>query len=188
MPQSFAEQLRSIPMSPNLGQSLERAHRFAREQAVDPRAPLLSDASRLNARGARADSGAIEHRDRRAALREVARDRQPDDAGADDHDVRRRTHTHELRLAGVFDYAERQRRLAERMEAEHVDVLFLAPSADLEYLTGVERQVPNFGEASYASGWVAGAFLVPGREPLFVLPRMVVAFHLDGKPPDARRG
>ena len=33
MPQSFAEQLRSIPMSPNLGQSLERAHRFARDQS-----------------------------------------------------------------------------------------------------------------------------------------------------------
>src|SRR5262245_9375074 len=32
MPQSFAEELRSIPMSSNLGQSLERAHRFAREQ------------------------------------------------------------------------------------------------------------------------------------------------------------
>src|SRR5512132_4227670 len=31
----------------------------------------------------------------------------------------------------VFDYAERQRRLGERMEAEGVDVLFLAPSADL---------------------------------------------------------
>ena len=33
MPQSFADELRSIPMSPNLGQSLERAHRFAREQS-----------------------------------------------------------------------------------------------------------------------------------------------------------
>ncbi len=33
MPQTFAEQLRSIPMSPNLGQSLERAHRCARDQA-----------------------------------------------------------------------------------------------------------------------------------------------------------
>src|SRR5258705_829489 len=33
MPQSFAEQLRSIPMSPNLGQSLERAHRSARDQS-----------------------------------------------------------------------------------------------------------------------------------------------------------
>jgi Xaa-Pro aminopeptidase len=55
----------------------------------------------------------------------------------------------------VFDYAERQRRLAERMEAADVDVLILAPSADLEYLTGVERRIPNFGEAAYAHGWVA---------------------------------
>ncbi len=32
MPQSFADELSSIPTSPNLGQSLERAQRFAREQ------------------------------------------------------------------------------------------------------------------------------------------------------------
>ena len=46
---------------------------------------------------------------------------------------------------------------------EGVDALFLAPSADLEYLTGVERQIPNFGEASYAHGWVTGALLRPRR-------------------------
>lgn len=33
MPQGLAEELKSIPMSSNLGDSLERAHRFAREQA-----------------------------------------------------------------------------------------------------------------------------------------------------------
>ena len=33
MPQSMAEELSSIPMSTHLGQSLERAHRFAREQS-----------------------------------------------------------------------------------------------------------------------------------------------------------
>jgi Xaa-Pro aminopeptidase len=82
----------------------------------------------------------------------------------------------------VFDYAERQRRLAERMEAEGIDVLFLAPSADLEYLTGVERQIPNFGEASYPSGWVTGAFFAPGSEPVFVFPRMFVAFDLREQP------
>src|SRR5215510_12343490 len=71
----------------------------------------------------------------------------------------------------VFDYVDRQRRLAERMEADEVDVLFLAPSADLEYLTGVERLIPSFGEASYPSGWVTGAFFVPGSEPVFVFPR-----------------
>jgi Xaa-Pro dipeptidase len=82
----------------------------------------------------------------------------------------------------VFDYAERRRRLAERMEAENVDVLFLAPSADLEYLTGVDRQIPNFGEASYANGWVAGAFLIPGADPVFVFPRMFAAFDLREEP------
>jgi len=82
----------------------------------------------------------------------------------------------------VFDYAERQRRLAEQMEAEGVGALFLAPSADLEYLTGVERQIPNFGEASYPSGWVTGAFFVPGSDPVFVFPRMFVAFDLREEP------
>ena len=33
MPQPFADQFKSIPMSSNLGESLERAHGFAREQA-----------------------------------------------------------------------------------------------------------------------------------------------------------
>src|SRR6202048_209479 len=82
----------------------------------------------------------------------------------------------------MFDYRERRRRLAERMEAEAVDVLFLAPSADLEYLTGVERQIPNFGEASYAHGWVTGAFFRPGADPVFVLPRMFAAFDLREHP------
>ena len=50
----------------------------------------------------------------------------------------------------MFDHAQRRRRLGERLEEEGVGALFLAPSADLEYLTGVERQIPNFGEASYA--------------------------------------
>jgi Xaa-Pro aminopeptidase len=82
----------------------------------------------------------------------------------------------------MFDYAERRRRLGERMEAERVDVLFLAPSADLEYLTGVERQIPNFGEVSYAHGWVTGAFFRPGADPVFVLPRMFAAFDLRDDP------
>jgi Xaa-Pro aminopeptidase len=78
----------------------------------------------------------------------------------------------------VFDYAERRLRLASRMQAEGVDLLFLGPSADLEYLTGAERGVPNFGETSYAHGWVAGAFFRRDADPVFVLPRMVVAFEL----------
>ena len=82
----------------------------------------------------------------------------------------------------MFDYAERRRRLSEQMETQGVDVLFLAPSADLEYLTGVERHVPSFGQASYAHGWVTGAFFRPGADPVFVLPRMFAAFDLREEP------
>ena len=82
----------------------------------------------------------------------------------------------------MFDYAARRARLAERMEEQDVDALFLAPSADLEYLTGVERQIPNFGEASYAHGWVTGAFFRPGADPVFLFPRMFAAFDLREQP------
>lgn len=81
------------------------------------------------------------------------------------------------------EYAERRERLSALLEGRGLEAIFLPPSSDLEYLTGLERDLPSFGHLSYAHGWVAGAFLAPGREPLFVLPRMVVDFHLDGKPP-----
>lgn len=83
----------------------------------------------------------------------------------------------------MFDYAERRRRLAERMLEAGVDVLFLAPSADLEYLTGLERPQPTFGQTSQAHDWVSGAFFRPGNDPVFVLPRMTVAFELGAEVP-----
>lgn len=82
----------------------------------------------------------------------------------------------------MFDHAARRTRLSDAMEAEGVDALFLAPSADLEYLTGVERQIPNFGEVSYAHGWVTGAFLRPHRDPVFLFPRMFATFDLPHPP------
>jgi Xaa-Pro aminopeptidase len=82
----------------------------------------------------------------------------------------------------VFDYAARRRRLDERMEEQGVGALFLAPSADLEYLTGVQRTIPHFGEASYQHGWVNGAFFAPGVDPVFVFPRMFDAFDLPKRP------
>jgi Xaa-Pro aminopeptidase len=83
----------------------------------------------------------------------------------------------------VFDYAERRRRLGERMRTAGVDLLFLPPSSDLEYLTGAARAIPTFGQSQYAHGWVAGAFLRPDREPVFVLPRMMTLFELAGELP-----
>jgi Xaa-Pro aminopeptidase len=84
---------------------------------------------------------------------------------------------------GREEYGARRERIGELLEARGLDAMFVPPSSDLEYLTGVQRDIPPFGNISYAHGWVAGAFVAPGREPLFVLPRMVVDFHLGGVAP-----
>ena len=78
----------------------------------------------------------------------------------------------------MFDYAERRGRLAKLLEQQGIDALFLGLSSDLEYLTGLERNIPTFGNVSYAHGWVGGAFFQPGKEPTFLLPRMFAVFDL----------
>ena len=60
--------------------------------------------------------------------------------------------------------------------------LFLGPSADLEYLTGIERQLPSFSDVSYAHHWVIGGFFRPGADPVFLLPRMFATFDLRVEP------
>jgi Creatinase/Prolidase N-terminal domain len=70
----------------------------------------------------------------------------------------------------VQDFAGRRRRLEGRMAEQGVDLLFVPPSGDLEYLTGMERRVPTFGNISYTHGWVGGAFFRPGHDPLLMLP------------------
>jgi Xaa-Pro aminopeptidase len=81
------------------------------------------------------------------------------------------------------EYASRRERLGALLEERGLEAIFVPPGSDLEYLTGIERDLPTFGQISYAHGWVAGAFLAPGQEPVYVLPRMVVAYHLDGVAP-----
>ena len=78
----------------------------------------------------------------------------------------------------MFAYETRRGSLSHILAQEAVDVLFLGPSSDLEYLTGLERNIPTFGNVSYAHGWVGGAFFRPGHEPTFLLPRMFAEFDL----------
>ncbi|MCS5732219.1 M24 family metallopeptidase [Herbiconiux daphne] len=75
-------------------------------------------------------------------------------------------------------HAARQTRLWAALDEAGIDVLFLPPQADLEYVTGLERRLPSFGEIGYAHHWVAGALIVPGAAPVFVLPRMIREFDL----------
>jgi len=79
------------------------------------------------------------------------------------------------------EYAERRARLGEKLREQGIDALFVAPSSDLEYLTGLERDLPSFGNVHYAHGWVTGALIAPDRDPVYILPRMYVTFHLWGR-------
>lgn len=83
----------------------------------------------------------------------------------------------------TFDHAARRRRFDAIMDEQGVDAVWLPIGADLEYLTGIHRRVPTFGEVNYTHGWATGAFLAPGRDPVFVLPRMVTEFDLPNGAP-----
>lgn len=56
------------------------------------------------------------------------------------------------------------------------DLAFLPPSADLQYLTGVPRDIPNYGAVIHPGDWLEGAWLSPNHPPLLALPRMTAEF------------
>lgn len=56
------------------------------------------------------------------------------------------------------------------------DVAFFPISADLQYLTGVPRDIPNFGAVMHPGAWLEGAWLTPNHAPVLALPRMSAEF------------
>lgn len=79
-----------------------------------------------------------------------------------------------------MDHRERLSAFQERLGTV-ADLAFFPLSADLQYLTGVPRDVPNFGAVLHPGAWVEGAWLTPGGRPLLALPRMTAEFgHVTG--------
>jgi Xaa-Pro dipeptidase len=66
---------------------------------------------------------------------------------------------------------DRLRAFQERLAAV-ADLAFFPRSADLEYLTGVPRDIPNFGAVLPAGAWLEGAWVTPTGRPLLTLPRL----------------
>lgn len=79
-----------------------------------------------------------------------------------------------------MDYAGRLNRFRQQMAAASVEVAFLPISADLQYLTGIPRDMPNFGMTLYPGRWLEGAFITQSVEPIVTLPRMTAEFHMEG--------
>lgn len=66
------------------------------------------------------------------------------------------------------------------MARASIDVVFLPISADLQYLTGIPRDMPNYGAVLYPGRWMEGAFIGQSVGPIITLPRMTAEFHLQG--------
>ncbi len=61
--------------------------------------------------------------------------------------------------------------------ATTADAAFLSTnSSDLDYLTGVPRDIPNFGATIHPGAWLEGAWLTPNQAPVLALPRMSAEF------------
>jgi Xaa-Pro dipeptidase len=72
-------------------------------------------------------------------------------------------------------YDERLQRFQEILRNQ-ADVVFLPHSADLQYLTGVPRDIPNYGTTIHPGEWLEGAWIAPGHAPVLALPRMSAEF------------
>lgn len=70
-----------------------------------------------------------------------------------------------------MDYNHRLKRFQELLGGE-ADAAFFPISADLQYLTGVPRDIPNYGAVMHPGAWLEGAWLTPKHEPVLTLSRM----------------
>jgi Xaa-Pro aminopeptidase len=67
-------------------------------------------------------------------------------------------------------------RIAKFQQILEADLVFLPISSDLQYLTGVPRDIPNFGATIHPGAWLEGAWITPKHEPILTLPRMTAEF------------
>jgi Xaa-Pro dipeptidase len=75
----------------------------------------------------------------------------------------------------TMNYNERIQRFQELLGGT-ADVAFFPISSDLQYLTGVPRDIPNYGVTLHPGAWLEGAWLTPTKGPVLTLPRMTAEF------------
>lgn len=75
-----------------------------------------------------------------------------------------------------MDYSKRIVDFQERLSGKADLAFFPVASSDLQYLTGVPRDIPNFGAVMHPGAWLEGAWLSPANQPVLALPRMSAEF------------
>jgi Xaa-Pro aminopeptidase len=76
-------------------------------------------------------------------------------------------------------YQNRMKRYRDLI-AGKADLVFVPFGTDLDYLTGLHRDVPSYGRNLHPGMWLEGAWLSPDHEPIFTLPRMTAEFGATG--------
>jgi len=74
-----------------------------------------------------------------------------------------------------MDFQKRLQQFHNNM-AGKADVAFFPISADLQYLTGIPRDIPNFGAVLHPGHWQEGAWIRPGKSTILTLTRMSAEF------------
>lgn len=75
----------------------------------------------------------------------------------------------------MASYAERLTRFMSSL-TDQADLVFFPIGTDLDYLTGIHRDIPNYGRNLHPGMWLEGAWIAPGKDPILTLPRMTVEF------------
>jgi Xaa-Pro dipeptidase len=79
----------------------------------------------------------------------------------------------------MMDYSQHILKFKQALDGR-ADLAFLPISADLQYLAGVNREMPTFGAIRHPGGWVEGLWLAPDADPLLILTRMTAEFNNPG--------
>ncbi len=74
-----------------------------------------------------------------------------------------------------MNYSQRIEAFAEAL-SEKAQLAFFPISADLQYLTGIPRDIPNYGAVLHPGGWLEGAWIAPGHGAILALTRMSAEF------------
>jgi Xaa-Pro dipeptidase len=77
----------------------------------------------------------------------------------------------------MSDYSNRLARVQAQMQSQGIDLMFLPQSANLNYVTGIEREEQNFGNTMYPGDWMTGAWIPLEGAPVLTVPRMMADFH-----------
>jgi Xaa-Pro aminopeptidase len=79
----------------------------------------------------------------------------------------------------MASYKDRMKRYREVI-AGKAEVVFVPFGTDLDYLTGLHRDIPNYGRNLHPGMWLEGAWISPNHDPIFTLPRMTAEFGSTG--------